>query len=323
MTSAKEILKIAKETIQFEVSGIQQLTSVLDEEFVKSVTKLKSCSGRVVVTGMGKSAIIGQKWVATFNSTGTQAIFLHAADAIHGDIGVIDNDDIVICLSKSGDTSELKVLLPLIKSFGNEVIGVVANRDSFLAKQCDYLLYTPVDREADPNNLAPTTSTTVQIVLGDALAMTLLRLKGFSPRDFALFHPGGSLGKQLYMKVNDLSKMNEKPKVHSDQSIKETIIEISSKRLGVAAVLSEDHQITGIITDGDIRRMLLSGADINTLQAHNIMSENPKTINQDTLAIEALDLMRKHSITQLIVVDEQRKYQGIIHIHDLLKEGFI
>jgi arabinose-5-phosphate isomerase len=273
-----------------------------------------------VVTGIGKSAIIGQKITATLNSTGTPAIFMHAADAIHGDLGMIQNDDIVLCLSKSGETAEIKVLVPLIKNLGNSIIAIVSNENAYLAQQANFVLHTPIEQEADPNNLAPTASTTAQMVIGDALATALLAVKGFTPSDFAKFHPGGTLGKQMYLRVSDLYPKNELPKVGLDTPLKQIILEISSKRLGMTAVL-EDERLVGIITDGDLRRMLNQEA-ITELKAADIMTRSPKTIEKDALAVNALELMREQSITQLIVVNKEN-YVGVIHLHDLIREGIV
>jgi len=277
--------------------------------------------GRVIVTGIGKSANIASKIVATFNSTGTPAVFMHAADAIHGDLGNIQNSDVVICLSKSGDTPEIKVLLPLIKNYGNKIIGITGNPDSFLGKNADFTINSYVEKEACPNNLAPTTSTTAQLVLGDALAVCLLNLKDFSSKDFAKYHPGGTLGKRLYLRVDDLVANNEAPKVAAESSIKDVIVEISEKRLGTTAVVEND-KVIGIITDGDLRRMLEKNTDFSKLTAKDIMSTNPIQVDSDTMAVSALDIMQKHDITQ-ILVSENDKYKGVIHFHDLLKEGII
>ncbi|MEG2237982.1 MAG: KpsF/GutQ family sugar-phosphate isomerase [Bacteroidales bacterium] len=294
----------------------------MNDDFCKIVDKILHSQGRVIVTGIGKSANIGNKVVSTLNSTGTPAIFMHAADAIHGDLGIIQTHDIVICISKSGQTPEIKVLIPLIKNFGNLLIGMVGNTDSFLAQESDYIINCTVDREACPNNLAPTASTTAQLVMGDALAVALLECRGFTPKDFAKYHPGGSLGKQLYLRVRDISCQNETPSVKPDDSIKDVIIEISSKRLGVTAVLEND-QLIGVITDGDLRRMLLKNLSIEKTLAKDIMSVQPKYVHEDDMAINALGVMRRNNITQALVVDANGKYSGVIHLHDLLKEGII
>ena len=277
--------------------------------------------GRVIVTGIGKSANIAAKIVATMNSTGTPAVFMHAADAIHGDLGNIQQNDVVICISKSGNTPEIKVLLPLIKNYGNKIIAITGNKDSFLGEHADHTLSSFVEKEACPNNLAPTTSTTAQLVIGDALAICLLNLKDFSSKDFARYHPGGTLGKKLYLRVSELAAKNEVPKVDKHAPVKDVIIEISKKRLGTTAVVEND-MILGIITDGDIRRMLEKSADINSLEAKDIMSANPISVNADTMAVNALDIMQKNNITQILVT-EDGKYSGVVHFHDLLKEGII
>lgn len=277
---------------------------------------------RLIVTGMGKSAIIAQKMVATFNSTGCPSLFMHAADAVHGDLGMITEDDIILCVSKSGETPEIKVLLPILRRTGNTIIAMTSNTRSSLGKAADYVLYIPVTQEADPNNLAPTASTTAQMALGDALAITLLALKGFSTTDFAKFHPGGSLGKQLYLRVGDISEKNEIPEVRLSSGIRETIIEISSKRLGIAVVLDKEGKICGVITDGDLRRMLESREDVSQLTARDIMTSDPRTIDIGEYAIHALETMRLNDITQLVVTKDGN-YSGVIHLHDLLKEGLI
>jgi arabinose-5-phosphate isomerase len=276
-----------------------------------------------VVSGIGKSAVIAQKIVATFNSTGTPSIFMHAADAIHGDLGIVQQDDIVIVISKSGESPEIKVLIPLIKNFGNILIGMVGNMQSYLAKQSDIILNTTVDQEACPNNLAPTASTTAQLVMGDTLAVCLMEKKGFKSDDFAKFHPGGTLGKKLYLRVSDLYTGNEKPKVMPSDSLKDVIVEMTQKRLGVTAVTDEKGILLGIITDGDLRRMLKNSVQIESVKAADIMTRNPKTIGPDELAVSALDLLRKKEITQLAVVSDNGQYLGIIHLHDLIKEGLI
>ncbi len=283
---------------------------------------MAACKGRVVVSGIGKSAIIAQKIVATFNSTGTPSIFMHAADAIHGDLGMVQQEDIVMIISKSGSSPEIKVLVPLIRNFKNTLIGMVGNTGSYLARQADIVLNTTVDQEACPNNLAPTTSTTAQLVMGDTLAVCLMNLKGFGSDDFAKFHPGGLLGKKLYLRVSDIYSENEKPVVFSTQSLKEVIVEITKKRLGATAVVDRHHHLLGIITDGDLRRMLEKNNLSEKIKAKDIMTTDPKTIAPDELAINALEMMRKHEITQVIVTGEG-KYLGMIHLHDLLKEGFI
>lgn len=314
--------EVGRRTLQLEAAAVAGLQQFIDQDFENAVKLIASSEGRVVVTGIGKSAIIGQKLVATLNSTGTPALFMHAADAIHGDLGMIREQDIVLCISKSGDSPEIKVLVPLVKNFGNKLIGMVGNMSSFLARESDYVLNTSVDQEACPNNLAPTTSTTAQLAMGDALAVCLIEWHGFTAADFAKFHPGGTLGKRLYLKVADLSKQHQSPKVQENSSLHEVIVEISSKMLGVTAVLDGQEDLIGIITDGDLRRMLENNLPAATVSAKDIMSKHPKTIQKDELAINALDKMREHDITQLLVMDDKR-YIGIIHLHDLIREGII
>lgn len=321
MKTDKEILQIARRTLHVEAEGIAALDGKLDSTFVKIIQRILSNQGRVIVTGVGKSALIAQKIVATFNSTGTPSIFMHAADAVHGDLGIIQKEDIVICISKSGNTSEIKVLVPLLKHAGNTLIGMVGNTDSYLAHQADLILDTTVEKEACSLNLAPTTSTTAQLVMGDMLAVCLLECRSFSSEDFARFHPGGSLGKRLYLKVSDLYVNNEKPQVNPQSSIKEVIIEITKNRLGAVTVINDDR-IAGIITDGDIRRMMEKYDSIKGLTASDIMTTSPRKIESSALAVNALDLMRSNNITQLIVADND-EYKGIIHLHDLLREGII
>lgn len=316
------ITELAKETILQESESIRKLANYIDEDFEKIVELIYESKGRLIVTGIGKSANIAQKIVATMNSTGTPSIFMHAADAIHGDLGIIQQDDVIICISKSGNTPEIKVLVPLIKSRGNKLIGMVSSVDSFLGNQADFVLKSTVDKEACPNNLAPTNSTTAQLVIGDALAVCLLEYRGFSSEDFAKYHPGGALGKKLYMRVSDLYKNNEKPKVKLTDSVKDVIIEISSKRLGATAVVDDSDKLLGVITDGDIRRMLEKHDTFNKLFAKDIMSFNPKTISKDELAVNAFQLMEQNNITQLIVT-KQDKYLGLVHLHDILKEGIV
>lgn len=316
-----QIISTAKETISNEAEAIANLENFIDEEFTRAVNIIYRSKGRVVVTGIGKSAIIANKIVATLNSTGTPSIFMHAADAIHGDLGIVQNDDVVICISKSGNSPEIKVLVPLIKNFKNTLIGLTASRESFLGKEADYVLNCYVEKEACPNNLAPTTSTTAQMVMGDALAICLLNLRGFSSRDFAKYHPGGSLGKKLYLRVNDITTQNLVPRVSPDTDVATAIIEISEKMLGVTAVL-EDEKIVGIITDGDIRRMLKDHTEIKNLKARDIMSKNPKTIAHDTLAVEALEVLEKNKISQLLAV-KNGKYTGVVHLHNLIREGIL
>jgi len=314
------ILQTAKETILLESKAIANLAKLLDENFEKAVNFILNSNGRVIVTGIGKSANIATKIVATFNSTGTPAIFMHAADAIHGDLGNVQKNDIVICLSKSGNTPEIKVLVPLIKNYGNKIIAITGNVDSFLGKNADFPLNTFVEKEACPNNLAPTTSTTAQLVMGDALAVCLQDLRGFTKKDFAKYHPGGALGKRLYLRVSDLIKNNQVPKVNASDSVATVIVEISERRLGVTAVL-ENEKIVGIITDGDLRRMLSKTTDINHFTAKDIMGKNPKTVQENAMAIAALEKLENNNITQILVVDAQEKYIGVVHLHDLIKEG--
>ncbi len=317
----KQIISVAKQTIETESKAIAYLAELVDEEFADAVEYIFNSKGRVIVTGIGKSANIATKIVATFNSTGTPSVFMHAADAIHGDLGTIQENDTVICISKSGDTSEIKVLVPLIKSINNKLIAITSNRDSFLGKQADYILHAYVEKEACPNNLAPTTSTTAQLVIGDALAMCLLDLRGFSSKDFAKFHPGGSLGKKLYLRVSDLTSLNEKPQVTLDTDVKNVIVEITRKMLGVTAVV-ENNKIVGIITDGDLRRMLTKTDSFTGLTAKDIMSHNPKKIDNDAMAVEAMEMMDIHGITQ-ILAEKNGIYSGVVHIHNLTKEGII
>lgn len=321
MKTREEIQQIAQKVIAEESRAISRLNEHIDEDFAQAVEVIFSCKGRVVVTGIGKSAIIAGKIVATFNSTGTPAIFMHAADAVHGDLGIIQHTDVVMCISNSGNTPEIKVLVPMLKSLGASLIGMVGNANSYLARQADYLVHASVEQEACPGNLAPTSSTTAQLVMGDAIAIALLECRGFSRNDFARYHPGGALGKQLYLKAEDLYLRNEKPRVDSSAGIQEVIIEISGKRLGATAVLEQDR-LVGIITDGDLRRMLQNRSGFEQLTASDIMSKNPKTISKDTLAADALQIMRRNNITQLLVVD-QEVYTGIVHLHDILNEGII
>lgn len=321
MKKHEQIKALAKKTLEIESQAIANLKKTIDKQFVECVELLFKSEGRIVVTGIGKSAIIGQKIVATLNSTGSPSIFMHAADAIHGDLGIIQKNDVLLCISKSGDTSEIKVLVPLIKSWGNTLIGMVGNKNSFLAKHADLLLDTTVTEEACPNNLAPTSSTAAQMAMGDALAVCLLDLRGFSAKDFAMYHPGGSLGKKLYLKVKDIYPSNNAPSVSPSDDMKKVIVEISSNRLGAAAVISKG-KILGIITDGDLRRMLLAKKSLEGIIAKDIMNSKPKFTDKDTMAIDALHLMKKHNISQLLIEDNG-KYLGMIHLHDLLREGII
>ncbi|MEN0004280.1 MAG: KpsF/GutQ family sugar-phosphate isomerase [Bacteroidota bacterium] len=322
MISESLILKTALDTIEIEEATLNALKTSINESFSDCVKAIFHCAGRLVVTGVGKSALIAQKIVATLNSTGTPAIFLHAADAIHGDLGMVQPSDMVLCVSKSGETAEIKVLVPLVRHLGNQLIGMVSNRHSFLGKHAQHVLHTPVPKEADPNNLAPTASTTAQMAMGDALATSLLALRGFTSKDFAQFHPGGALGKQLYLRVSDVYPNNELPSVQLEDTLRETILEMTSKRLGATAVIDQEGYLHGIVTDGDLRRMLEKGTDLSGLFAKDIMSPSPKTIAPDALAVNALQVMRTNSITQLLVV-ENRRYLGVIHLHDLIREGLI
>jgi len=315
------IIDLAKKTIETERDAIAQLSSLLTDDFASIVNCIIDAKGRVIISGIGKSAIIATKIVATLNSTGTPAIFMHAGDAIHGDLGTVQENDVVICISNSGNTPEIKMLVPLIKRGTNKLIAMTGNTDSFLAKQADYILNTHVEKEACPNGLAPTTSTTAQLVMGDALAIVLLEIKGFSSSDFAKYHPGGSLGKRLYLRVADLVSKNQIPKVQKDEEVKKVIVEISKKMLGVTAVLNGE-KVVGIVTDGDIRRMLNKHDNIKGLTAEDIMTSNPKTIPADTLAIKALEHMQKKGISQLLAMDNDT-YVGVIHLHNLINEGIL
>lgn len=321
MENFNNVLDFARKTIEIELDSLGKLTEFLDENFPRAVQAILQSKGRVVITGIGKSAIIAQKMVATMNSTGTPAIFMHAADAIHGDLGMIQPSDVVICISKSGNTPEIKVLVPLLKRENNPLIAITANKESFLATQSDYVLYAYTEREACPNNLAPTTSTTSQLVIGDALAVALMQVKQFGSADFAKYHPGGALGKRLYLTVGEAIAKNQVPVVAPETDIKQVIVEISQKMLGVTAVLDGEH-IVGVITDGDIRRMLSRYDQIKGLRARDIMTTHPKTIAAEVLAVDALDFMQNHKITQLLVT-HQGKYVGVIHLHNLIQEGII
>lgn len=321
MSDIKSILSIAKRTLEIESKAVANLISLLDDQFAHAVQHILQCNGRVIVSGVGKSAIVASKIVATLNSTGTPAIFMHAADAIHGDLGTIQENDVVICLSQSGNTPEIKALLPLIKVGKNKLIGITGNMESVLAKQADFVLNTYVEKEACPNNLAPTTSTSAQMSMGDALAICLLELKGFSSSDFAKYHPGGALGKKLYLRVADIVANNQKPQVDINAKVKDVIVEISEKMLGVTAVLDQE-KVVGIVTDGDVRRMLSKYDNISGLTAKDIMTSNPKTIDVDTLAVKALNLLQEKSISQLLAFDGD-KYAGVVHIHNLINEGIL
>ena len=319
MTKNGEIIQFATQIIENEASAINSLKAKLDDDFAEAVALILENKGNLVFSGIGKSALIAQKIVATMNSTGTTSVFMHAADAIHGDLGIVREGDIVVILSKSGETPEIKMLVPLIKLRGNKIVAMVGNRQSYLASQADYVLDVTVDEEAMPGSLAPTSSTTAQLVMGDALALILMRCRGFSTDDFAKFHPGGALGKQLYLRVKDLYVNNERPEVGPDDNLTRVIIEMTHKRLG-ATVVCEGDRILGIITDGDLRRMLMKYPNIEQVKASQIMTSDPKTIDTDALVVDALHKMRENSITQLPVVHEG-KYLGIIHLHDILKEG--
>lgn len=321
MKSSQEILDIANKTISIESEAIRQLSNQITTHFSLLVQEILNLKGRVIVTGVGKSAIIAQKLVATFNSTGTPSIFMHAADAVHGDLGIIQKDDLILCLSKSGNTSEIKVLVPLLKQGSNKLACIVGEKNSFLAKNSDFVLDATVSLEACPNNLAPTTSTTAQLVLGDALAVCLVECRGFSKDDFAKYHPGGSLGKKLYLKVSDLADQNEKPQIGLNATIKDVILEITKKRLGVVAIV-DDNELEGVITDGDLRRMMEKFPSFENLKAIDIMNTKPKTIDHQELAVNALQMMKNYNITQLIVIKDNF-YDGVVHLHDLLKEGII
>jgi len=317
----ENILSVAKETISIEAKAIANLENLLTQDFADAVQYIYNSKGRVIITGIGKSAIIAAKIVATLNSTGTPAVFMHAADAIHGDLGTILKDDVVICISKSGNTPEIKVLVPLIKNFNNKIIAITGNVDSFLGLHSDFVLNAFVEKEACPNNLAPTTSTTAQLVLGDALAICLLNLRGFSSKDFAKYHPGGALGKKLYLRVSDITAQNQQPRVSPNTNVKDVIVEISEKMLGVTAVI-ENQKIVGIITDGDIRRMLRNNDSFVHLTAADIMSKNPKTIAPDAMAVDALEMLEENKISVLIA-EENGKYAGVVHIHNLIREGIL
>lgn len=322
MSKGINILETGRNTIRMEAASVAALEGLLDSQFEKAVELIFTCKGRVVVSGIGKSAIIAQKIVATFNSTGTPAIFLHAADAIHGDLGMVQEQDIVLIISKSGESPEVKMLLSFIRNFGNPLIGMVGNVQSILAKQATLVLNTTINQEACLNNLAPTSSTTTQMVMGDALAVTLMEMRGFGSEDFARFHPGGTLGKKLYMRVQDLYIHNERPQVSVSATLREVIMEITSKRLGATAVTDEKGSLLGIVTDGDLRRMLEKNIHTDGMTAGEIMTTHPKTVDADALAIEALDLMRTYDITQLVVTGTTG-YSGFIHLHDLIREGII
>jgi arabinose-5-phosphate isomerase len=322
MSRKSQIIETARQCIQIEWEAIQGLQDFIQDDFVRAVEIIHQSTGRLVISGIGKSAIIAQKIVATLNSTGTPALFLHAADAIHGDLGMMQPNDVALLISKSGETPEIKVLVPLIKNFGNQLLAICGNVHSYLAREAHVFLNTTVSQEACPNNLAPTSSTTAQLVMGDALAVCLLHERGFTPGDFAKFHPGGALGKQLYLRVEDLSQQNAKPKVHEYATMRDTLLEISSGRLGAVAVVDDNLLLRGIITDGDLRRMLEKFTDLNNVTAESIMNPQARTIAHDALAIDALTVMRKHNISQLLVL-KNHQYDGMVHIHDLLREGLV
>lgn len=321
MITKEKIIESAKNTLISESQSIAKLTDFIDNSFVEAVELIFNCKGRLIVTGIGKSAIIAQKIVATLNSTGTPSMFLHASEAIHGDLGMVQDGDVVICISKSGNSPEIKVLVPLLKRFGNKLISITGNTTSFLGKEADFTLNTFVESESCPNNLAPTNSTTAQLVMGDAIAVCLMEMRKFSAEDFAKYHPGGALGKKLLLRVKDMLDTTRKPSVNPNSSIKNVIVEISEKRLGVSAVI-ENNKVVGIITDGDIRRMLNKTETITGLTAKDIMTINPKTIKTTDMVVDALNIMEDFSITQLVVVDND-EYKGVIHLHDILKEGIV
>ena len=321
LISKSVIIEAAKRSISEQGDAIKNIVNFLDDSFAEAVELILKSNGRVIITGIGKSAIIANKIVATLNSTGTPSIFMHAADAIHGDLGLVQKKDIIICISKSGNTPEIKVLVPLLKRAGNPLIAITGNKNSFLGEESDFVFNSYVDKEVCPNNLAPTTSTTAQLVIGDALAVCLLQMKDFSSDDFAKYHPGGALGKKLFLTVRDLAMKNEKPNFGLKSNIKDVIIEISEKRLGVSAVI-EQNKIKGIITDGDLRRMLAKTENFTNLSAIDIMTKNPKSIDINAMAVDAMQLMEKHQITQLLVTDNEM-YAGVIHLHDLMKEGIL
>ena len=322
MNIQKNIIQIAKDVLINESRAVENLTNFIDNDFEACVLEILQSKGRVVITGVGKSAIIANKIVATLNSTGTPALFMHAADAIHGDLGMVQSDDLVICISKSGNTPEIKVLIPLLKRRGSKLVALVSNTNSYLAEHADFVLNATIQEEACPNNLAPTTSTTVHLAMGDALAVCLLELRDFSKEDFARYHPGGSLGKQLYLKVEDVFPNNQLPLVRMDTSLRDVILEITSKRLGATAVVDEEKNLLGIITDGDLRRMLQKESNIAAIKAIDIMTRTPRSIDKSEFAVKALQVMQENSISQLVVKDGN-KVAGFIHLHDLLKEGIV
>jgi arabinose-5-phosphate isomerase len=315
------IIETALQTIQLEAKSITDLAAFLDHSFSDAIQELHNCKGRLVFSGIGKSALIAQKIVATLNSTGTPSLFMHAADAIHGDLGVVQKEDIVLILSKSGESPEIKALVPYIKNFGNKLIAVVGNTSSYLANEANYILNTTVSAEACPNNLAPTSSTTAQLVMGDVIAVCLMQLKGFTSADFGKYHPGGNLGKRMFLKVSDLTNKELKPTVEPHTPLKNVILEITKNRLGVT-VVTDNNKIMGVITDGDLRRMLEKTVQIESITAADIMSNTPHLIDHQTLAVEAIDKMKQNEISHLVVTKEGN-YYGILHIHELIKEGLI
>ena len=322
LSTAIKILNLAKQTLAIEGQAVLSLIEQLNTDFSDAVQAILKSEGRVVVTGIGKSAIIARKAVATFNSTGTPSLFMHAADAIHGDLGMIHNDDVVVCISKSGATPEIKVLVSMLKRLGNTLIGIVGSKQSFLAEKSDFVIMTKVSQEACPNNLAPTASTTAQLAMCDALAVCLLDLKSFSSTDFAKYHPGGALGKRLYLRASEMYARHARPRVYADTKMIDLIVEMSSKRLGATAVLDNNEQLVGIVTDGDLRRALANGNDVMSMLAKDLMSKNPKTVAEDMLAVQVLDKMQQHKITQISVMKGQQ-YMGMIHLHDLIREGLV
>ncbi len=317
-----KIIDAASQCIEIEFQSLGKLKSCINDDFINAVLAIQHLSGRLIATGIGKSAIVAQKIVATLNSTGTPSIFMHAADAIHGDLGMLRSEDIVLCISKSGETPEIKVLIPLIKMRSVQLIGMCSNLNSYLAQQSDFVLHIPIDQEADPNNLAPTASTTSQMAMGDALAVSLLALRNFSPNDFAHFHPGGSLGKQLYLTAGELCRNNARPIVHLKDNLKKVLLTISSNRLGATAVLDDYQNLCGVITDGDIRRLFESTNNLDAIKAEDIMNKKPKFIQQNEMAVSALRMIQEFSISQILVMNDKEFY-GILHLHDLLKEGII
>jgi arabinose-5-phosphate isomerase len=317
------LINTAIRTIKSEAESIAGLTKFINEDFEKTVDVIYNTNGRLVISGVGKSAIIAQKIVATLNSTGTPSIFMHAGDAIHGDLGMIGKEDVVMLISKSGESPEIKVLIPLIKNFGNRLIAMCGTTESYLVRNADFFLNTTVTKEACPNNLAPTSSTTAQLVMGDALAVCLMEKAGFDGVDFAKFHPGGNLGKRLYLRVKDLYTFNSKPQVLPSSGLKEIIVEITKSRLGATVVVSEEGKIAGIITDGDLRRMLEKNDALQSIKAQDILTANPRTILFDELAVNALEVLRNNDISQLIVINKNENYLGMLHLHDLVKEGIV